>query len=71
MTKHIKWKPTVLYWTMAAGLAASSLFFGKNLIRTLLAEQVNAPDFILAATQLVVDRFYLHGRDQPDRWRSP
>ena len=42
----IKWKPTVLYWTMASGLAASSLFFGKNLIRTLLAEQVNAPDFI-------------------------
>ena len=42
----IKWKPTVLYWALAAGLAGSSLFFRKNLIRTVLAEQVDAPDFV-------------------------
>ncbi len=42
----IKWKPTVLYWALAAGLAGSSLLFGKNLIRTLLAEQVEAPDVV-------------------------
>ena len=42
----IKWKPTVLYWALAAGLAGSTLFFRKNMIRTLLAEQIDAPDFV-------------------------
>jgi len=42
----IKWKPTVLYWAFAAGLAGSSLFFGKNLIHSMLAEQFEAPDFV-------------------------
>lgn len=36
----IKWKPSVLYWAMAVGLWASSAIFGKNLLRTLLGEQV-------------------------------
>jgi intracellular septation protein len=40
----IKWKPTVLYWAFAAGLLISRLCFGKNLIRTLLAEQMKLPD---------------------------
>lgn len=39
----IKWKPTVLYWTFATVLAGSSLFFRKNLIRTLLAGQLEVP----------------------------
>ncbi len=40
----IKWKPTVLYWLFASVLAGSALFFRKNLIRTLLGEQVQLPD---------------------------
>ena len=40
----IKWKPTVLYWAFAAGLAGGSLFFRKNLIRTMLAEQMQLPE---------------------------
>ncbi|SDH08851.1 septation protein A [Propionivibrio dicarboxylicus] len=40
----IKWKPTVLYWTLALGLAGSRLFFRKNLIRTVLGEQITLPD---------------------------
>ena len=40
----IKWKPTVLYWSFAAALAGSSLILGKNLIRSLLAEQFTLPD---------------------------
>ena len=40
----IKWKPTILYWTLALGLAGSSLFFGKNLIRALLGDQVTLPE---------------------------
>ena len=42
----IKWKPTVLYWAFALILAGSSLFLKKNLIRTLLAEQIDVPDFV-------------------------
>ena len=42
----IKWKPTVLYWALAAGLAGSTLFFRKNLIRALLSEQIEAPEFV-------------------------
>lgn len=42
----IKWKPTVLYWAFASVLAGSVLFFRKNLIRSLLAEQIDAPDFV-------------------------
>jgi intracellular septation protein len=40
----IKWKPTVLYWAMASGLAASSLFFGRNLIRKMMEAQVALPE---------------------------
>lgn len=42
----IKWKPTVLYWSFAIALAGSSLIFKKNLIRTILAKQIELPDNI-------------------------
>jgi intracellular septation protein len=40
----IKWKPTILYWAFAGALSSGILFFKKNLIRTLLAEQMTLPD---------------------------
>jgi intracellular septation protein len=40
----IKWKPTVLYWMFASVLSVSALFFRKNLIRTMLGEQIQLPD---------------------------
>jgi intracellular septation protein len=40
----IKWKPTVLYWMFALVLSASALLFRKNLIRTMLGEQIQLPD---------------------------
>ena len=40
----IKWKPTVLYWMFALVLSVSAVFFRKNLIRTMLGEQVQLPD---------------------------
>ena len=40
----IKWKPTVLYWAFAAALLGGTLFFRKNLMRTLLAEQMELPE---------------------------
>ncbi|HYD55709.1 MAG TPA: septation protein A [Burkholderiales bacterium] len=39
----IKWKPTVLYWLFAAVLAGSATFFGRNLIRMMLSEQMQLP----------------------------
>ena len=40
----IKWKPTVLYWIMAASLMIGQIFWGKNLIKNLLESQISAPD---------------------------
>ncbi|TAJ80551.1 MAG: septation protein A [Gallionellaceae bacterium] len=40
----IKWKPTVLYWFLAAALLFSRVLFGKNLMRALLEEKMTLPD---------------------------
>ena len=40
----IKWKPTVLYWLMAATLMAGQLLFRKNLLKTLMGSQLQLPD---------------------------
>lgn len=42
----IKWKPTILYWAFASALSGGILFFGKNLMRTLLGEQMALPDAV-------------------------
>ena len=42
----IKWKPTVLYWLLGSVLAAAALLFRRNLIRTMLSEQVQLPDAV-------------------------
>lgn len=39
----IKWKPTVLYWAMAAAFWISSTFFGKNLLQAMMGEQLQLP----------------------------
>jgi intracellular septation protein len=40
----IKWKPTVLYWLFGGVLASSRLFWGRNLVRRLLAAQIELPE---------------------------
>ncbi len=40
----IKWKPTVLYWLFATILAGSVMFKKKNLMKSLLSEQMQLPD---------------------------
>ena len=42
----IKWKPTVLYWSFALALSVSVLFFNKNLIRSVLGEQLSLPEAV-------------------------
>ena len=39
----IKWKPTVLYWMFAAIIFGSALF-GRNVIKSLMKEQMELPD---------------------------
>src|SRR6185312_130969 len=43
----ILWKPTVLYWLFGAVLAGGALF-GRNLIRSLLSDQMRLPEQIWA-----------------------
>lgn len=40
----IKWKPTVLYWLFAGTLAGAALFLKRNLIRSLMQEQIELPE---------------------------
>jgi intracellular septation protein len=40
----IKWKPSVLYWTMGTALWLSPLLAGKNLLKVLLGAQMQLPD---------------------------
>ncbi|HEY6240227.1 MAG TPA: septation protein A [Burkholderiales bacterium] len=39
----IKWKPTVLYWLFAIALAGAELLFRRNLLRSILGQQVRMP----------------------------
>jgi intracellular septation protein len=48
----IKWKPTVLYWVFALVLLGASLFFRKNLIRTMMQQQIDLPDSVWARLNL-------------------
>ncbi len=42
----IKWKPSGLYWAMALTFWVSQTFFGKNLLRALLGEQLELPSLV-------------------------
>jgi intracellular septation protein len=44
--RFIKLKPTVLYWCFAAALLLSQLFLKKNVIRTMMEEQITLPDHV-------------------------
>ena len=39
----IKWKPSVLYWAMGASFWVSQTFFNKNLLQTLIGDQLDLP----------------------------
>jgi intracellular septation protein len=42
----IMWKPTLLYWVMAAAFLLGPLLAGKNLLRLLLGEQLKLPEAV-------------------------
>lgn len=39
----IKWKPTMVYWSLATGLLASRLFSAKPAIQLLMGDKLNLP----------------------------
>ena len=39
----IKWKPSALYWAMAIAFWASQALFGKNVLQSLIGEQLELP----------------------------
>ncbi len=54
----IKWKPTLLYWVMAAALLVAWLGWRKNLIRTLLGEQLTLPENVWQRLNLAWATFF-------------
>jgi len=42
----IKWKPTVLYWSFALVLLGADTILKKNVIRTMMQEQLRLPDTV-------------------------
>jgi intracellular septation protein len=42
----IKWKPTILYWLFAGALLAGRMVWKRNLVKSLLSEQINVPDAV-------------------------
>jgi intracellular septation protein len=54
----IKWKPTILYWVFATVLLGSALLLKKNLIRSMLEQQVQLPDSLWMKLNLAWVAFF-------------
>jgi intracellular septation protein len=54
----IKWKPTLLYWTMGTAFLLAPLLFNKNLLRLLLGEQLQLPDAVWQRLNLAWVAFF-------------
>jgi intracellular septation protein len=48
----IMWKPTLLYWTFATTLAGSAWLLRRNLIQTLMGEQLQLPPAVWSRLNL-------------------
>ncbi len=44
----IKWKPSVLYWVVGAGMGLSALLLKKNLIKAAMGQQLSLPEPVWA-----------------------
>lgn len=54
----IKWKPTILYWLFAIVLLGARIFLRKNLIRELLAAQMQLPESVWVRLNAVWALFF-------------
>jgi intracellular septation protein len=42
----IKWKPTIIYWLMAAGFLVTEIILGRKMLMQMMGGQIEAPDFV-------------------------
>jgi len=54
----IKWKPTVLYWCFSLALLGAQLILRKNLIRSLMGQQMTLPDPVWGKINLAWGAFF-------------
>ncbi|MFM7658593.1 MAG: septation protein A [Burkholderiaceae bacterium] len=54
----IKWKPTVLYWCFSLALLGAQLILRKNLIRSLMGQQMTLPDPVWGKLNLAWGAFF-------------
>lgn len=54
----IKWKPTILYWAFAAVLVFSQAVLRKNLMRSMMQEQIEMPDALWRRLNLAWVAFF-------------
>lgn len=50
---YVMWKPTVLYWVLAATLLISNFFFNKNFVQQMMGKIIDAPTAIWNKLNLV------------------
>lgn len=55
----IKWKPTVLYWSIGAAFLGSQILMKKNLVRTMMEQQLTLPDSIWQRLSLAYVAFFI------------
>jgi intracellular septation protein len=55
----IKLKPTILYWVFAGSMAFSAVFLKKNVIKSMLGEQLTLPEPIWARVNLAWIAFFV------------
>lgn len=44
--RFIKWKPTAVYWAFAAVILGSQYFAGKNIMKSMLGQQLELPESV-------------------------
>lgn len=54
----IKWKPTVLYWCFALAVLGAQMLMRKNLIRSLMGQQMTLPDPVWDKLNLAWSAFF-------------
>lgn len=55
----IKWKPTLLYWIFAASMGFAALVLKKNVMQSMLGEQLQLPDPVWRRVNLSWFMFFL------------
>lgn len=55
----LKWKPTIIYWVLAAALLVGQMFFDKNFIRKAMEKQIALPDPVWTKLNLAWAAFFV------------